>query len=557
MDNNHPRTTLSGLARDLDLPPRFAALSSGERLRAILDLRDPGRLVRSLRPDDLYFLLTGIGMGDAHDLLIYATPEQRQAVVDLDAWSGWHYQPQRLDQMLSLALGVSIDFAMSLVRDMDGELMALHLFGRATVTLVREEEDTPTALDHSFMSPDNVFMVSCRDPDDVEAIRKLLDVLYAVGVQFAQGIILAGMRDTVASLENLAFHFRDNRLQDLGFAPFDERFELWEPYDTTDLKARLDRDEESGPARHRDDQGKERPLALTLQDSDGGLFFWKAASLLGDRPELSELVGNLLFLVNRVLSARAEDLSQDRVWEKAASHAATMLSLGLEHLAEGNPERASQYLLKDSPQAFYRAGIEYLRPLNVAAIRVVRDVGGLHRLSILGQARAETVKAALVFPPQMWTGPETDGSDSRRDFITRDEVDRALGTVTGAGNVLTFATVDLGFRFDTRVAGMGPRGAPTLATVLATAWARQVLQGRPSTDPLSGEEIRDLLAAAFQDGVIRPGLRVIGMDVTPEVATFIEEMLDTVEETLGHLDPSRPLETRFLGNVLLVGNDEP
>lgn len=543
----HPRTTLSGLARDLDLPPRFAALAPGERLRVILDLPDPGRLVRNLRPDDLYFLVTGIGMADAHDLLVYATPEQRQAVVDLDAWSGWHYLPQRLDRLLALATGVSIDFAMSLVRDMDREVLALHLFGRCSISLTRDEEDTPTATDHSFLSPDGVFMVSCGDPDDVEAIRRLLDVLYALGVQFAQGIILGGMRDTVASLESLAFHFRDNRLQDLGFAPFDERFDLWEPYDTRGLKERLDRDSDPGPDPEHAGPIADRPLALTLQDSDGGLFFWKAAALLGDRPEMSDLAGNLLYLVNRVLSARAEDLSRDRVWEEAAAHAAAMVSLGLEHLAEGDPERASEYLLKDSPHAFYRAGIEYLRPLNVAAIRVVRDAGGLHRLSILGEARAETVKAGLFFPPQLWKGPEASGPEATRDFTTREEVDRSLGTIRGAGEVLAFATVELGFHFDAP--------APDLATVLATAWAHHVIQEGLSTDPLSGEQVRDLLTAAFTDGRIRPGLREIGLDSSPAVATFIEETLDRVEETLGHLDPSEPVDARFLGTVLLVTTD--
>ncbi len=561
------RQALAPLARPLGLPEGFARLSATGKLKALLDLPDPGRVIRHLRPDELYGLVREVGIEDAWDLVLLGTPEQRQAIRDLEVWSEDRYEPERLDRILELSTQSDIDHGLAVVRDSDPEMLALHVFGQARVSLARDEEERPGRAGPeeteegrdaaTFLSPDGVFLIRCDDPDRVVSVRRLLDLMYAEGVEFAQRILFAGMYDPPGSLEAQARHFRDKRLEDLGFPPPEERFAIWEPFDARGLKdlieRRLPRPEKPDAL----DAGR-HPLALVLAGRDAPPLFWEAlASVTGD-PSLPALVHRLLYLVNKVLAARTQTFHDDSAWEAAAAHALDLVSLGLEDLSGGDRERAGQVLIAVHPQHLYRAGVEVLRPLNLLAREVLREVGGMARLGILGESRADVVRTALVFPPERPAEP------GRGPAWTLPEATRTRAVLRDTLAVLRFARARLGFAPVSRPSRAGTGlPEPTLANVLATAWARQVLQGEPRVEPLTGDDVRGLLVAAFEGGHIRPSLRAVTPSLSSEegeaVRAFLQEAVDRVEESLGRLDPVRPVDVRFVGDCLLVreGRESP
>ncbi len=565
MDNDlASRRALAPLTRPLGLPEGFARLGATGKLNALLDLSDPGRVIRHLRPDELYGLVREIGIEDAWDLVLLGTPEQRQAIRDLEVWSEDQYDPERLDRILDLSVHAGLEHGLAVVRDSDPEMLALHVFAQARVSLVRDEEERPArdtgALDEeerpdqaSFLSPDGVFLIRCEDPDRVPSVRRLLDLMYAEGVEFAQRILFAGMHDTPGSLEAQARHFREMRLQDLGFPPPEERFAIWEPFDAMGLKDLIERQMPRAEGPDALDAGR-HPLALVLAGQDSPPLFWEAlASVAGD-PSLPALVHRLLYLVNKVLAARTTTFHDDSAWEAAAAHVLDLVSLGLEHLSGSDRERAGQVLVAVHPQHLYRTGVEVLRPLNLIARAVLREVGGMTRLAILGESRADVVRAALVFPPERPIGV------GRAPAWTLEDATRTRIVLADALAVLRFARAHLGFAPASHPAGARIRALsePTLANALATAWARQVLRGDPSIEPLTGEEVRDLLVAGFEGGRIRPALREITLPSplseteAHAVRTFLDEALTRVEESLGRLDPGRPVDARFVGDCLLV-----
>lgn len=552
------RRALAPLAAGVGLPEGFARLGATEKLKAILDLADPGRVIQHLRPDELYALVREIGIEDAWDLVLLGTPEQQRAVRDLEVWTEDRFEPERLDRILDLSMQSGLDHALNLVRDCDPELLALHVFGQARVTLVRDDEDSrrPQEDEESgeaeFVSPDGVFRLRCADPDRTPSVRRLLDLLYAEGVEFAQRILFAGMYDTPLSLEDQARHFREKRLEDLGFPSPDERFALWEPFDVKGLRDLLAR--VIPPVSRPDDPDAGRhPLALVLAGHDPPSLLGDALWAVAKEPSFRGWVHDLLYLVNKGVAARTTTYHDDEAWNAAAAHAMSLVALGLEHLSSADPDRARQVLLTVHPVHLYRTGVEVLRPLNLLAREVVRQAGGVAGLAIAGEERAEVVRAALVFPPER---PPTEGGSPQ---WTLADVNRTRRRIQDTLAVLRFARDHLGFEPSLyrvpRVAGsMVP---PTLANVLATAWARQVLDGEPRVDPLTGDEVRGLLVAVFQEGRIRPSLRAMSLPASlqPEegeaVAAFLREALNRVEESLGRLDPGRPVHARFLGDCLL------
>jgi len=537
---------LARLARSVGLPAGFAGLSATEKLNAILDASDPARLVRALRADEFYGLVRQIGLEDAAELLALASPEQRRAVRDLEVWSGEEYEPARLDVLLDLAMQDGLERALELIRDCDLELLALHVFKQARVMLASEAEDEDLPDEGSFLSPDGVFMVLCEDPSRVPSVRRFLDLLYAEGVEFAHKILFGGRFETRGSLEAQALHFRDKRLEDLGFPPPEERFAIWEPFDLDGLRAQIRR---PPAAEAVEVEPKVFPLALVLAGRERPSFLYDALAAAAADPAFPVFAHRMLYLVNRVLATRTRTYHEDARWDEAAAEALALVSLGLEALSDGSQERAPEVLLAVHPQYLYRAGVETLRPLNLLARKVVREVSGAVRLPVLGEARAEVVRAALKFPPQRALFES--GSECS---WTLAEVQRTREALRGMLEVLSFARAVCGFA-PSASSKLGSLVEPTIANVLATAWARKVLNGEVSLAPLAGEEVQDLRVAAFDSGRIRRALREAFLETAPDreaVRAYLNDALDRVEDALSALDPGREVDVRFIGDCLLV-----
>lgn len=539
---------LARLPEAAGLPAGFARMTPSARLRALTALPDPGQALRRLRADEFYQVLNGIGLEDSHGLLPFGTSDQRKAMADLDAWAGDRFLPERLDRLLEATLAVSSDFAMRFLSDLDPEVIGLRLSRALTEIITSDEVEDRELPDVGVLrSPDGVFTLVCADADEVEEIRRWLDLLWSRDLDEAHRLLHSLRRETTASLEADAFRFRDARMQDLGFPASDNRFEPWEPFDLQPLRERLSRDV---PEARTPPEGPP-PLALPLAGADRGLFAWHALAALADSPRLSGWVSELMLLVNRVLGAQAEEWFDPQSWEDASSRALRWVSLGLEELAGGDPSRAGAVAEAASPVELFRAGVEAVRPSHLRARRVVGLVGGMPGLHRLEEAQAASVQALASFPPQV--------SDPRPPHAPRDpsglaDLARASGEVAAAEAVARFAREALGFD----AAAVGGTGGPSFAAVMATAWARGVLSGTPSLEPLTGADLQALRTAAFAGGRLRPALR---RPADPDAAVSAEDRavreslgraLDRVEEALGGLDAAAGVDPRFVGDCLIV-----
>lgn len=558
MDANRPefkeRTALAAAARSLGLPGGFAGMSATAKLKALTALPDLPATLRRLRPDEMFHLVRDIGVEDAFDLLAYATPAQRRAFVDLSAWTAGTLAPERLDRVLDMARDVSLDFALRWLDELGPEVVALRVFARARVYTQDEAETIEIADDVSFATPDGTFVVVCETPEDVPPLRRLMDLLYARGVEEAHVLLQAGRRDTPVSIEDQADRFRTARLADLGFPPDDERFALFEPFDVAALRERLARDEGPRPA----PASPGAALALPLRDVGPGLFLWRAVAIAAAREDVAGVTRDLTLLVNRVFAAGNADPHDPDAWHEASLRTVSLLSLGLEDLAAGDPEAGATILRRAWPAELFRAGVEAMRPAHLRARAVIGRVGGLAGLRLFGEATGEALRVLASFPPKL--GREADGRFTVREFQSLADVAWANRLAWKADALVRFATRALGFDPTAAPGGAG-RVAPTFASVLATAWARRIVDGVASLDPLDSEALRSLKLLAFDGARLRPEARptpaALGWETDrPEddaaLGAFLVDAVSRVEEALGGLDAGRPIDTRFVGDALLV-----
>lgn len=556
---NASSQALAKVATKAGLPKDFPRMSATAKLHAILDLEEPHKVIRLLRPDELFHLIREIGLEDGYQLALLGTPEQRDAIRDLLLF-GRHgqYLPRRMDDILTLSMESGLEEALEVIRRSDGELLALHLFSQARFVLARDEEAEDLPDIGTFLTPDNVFMVYCPNPDNVPSVKRFLDLLYAEGVEFAQRIIFAGLHDTPMSLEEQSLRYRNFRLQDLGFPPPEERFSIFEPLEEGPFVDLLKRHAKIP------DWSSEPPtpsLAIVLANKAEDALFWECLLAIDDERTLRRILHRMLYLVNHVASAITDDYEDDEAWQEAATYAVATVSLGIEALSSGTSgverdvEIGREVLASVHPKYLFRIGFGRVHRLVLMARRIGRDIGGLSALDILGPRRSQTVRGLLEFPPMFSVL-----GVGHFEFSTLNQVREVQRLLSDTMGVLEFLKDHLDFM---PVTARRHKGLvePTLLNAIATLWARTVLYGEPSLEPLTADEVTALRAVAFEGGRIRNALKDASsvlkgkVPQSEAVQAFLDEALEAVEEALSGLDPSRKVDVRFIGTALLVKGD--
>lgn len=546
----------SGLLTRAGLPSDFLTRSGSGRLKALLDLRDPGQVLRRLRADEAFFLLAGIGLEDAAPLLPYMTPTERLVLADLQAWTGPHFVPDRLDEVIELAMDVSRDFALRWLSELPPEVIALRIARATTEILTSDELEGHVLPDAGVVpSPDGVFTLVLADAEEVPVVRRWIDLLWSWDLEEAHRLLQSLRRELPSALEEEARRLREARLQDWGFPALEDRFSLYEPLDRNTWVARLQTEvPESLPSS--DDEDRALGLVWSPEVPSGPLG--RLLSRMEDPRRLAWFVSQTTFLVNRALGALEEDWSRPEARARAAAHVLRWMSIGAEVLGGSGGISPDLLARRIHPTDLFRAGIEAIRPGQVLARQVVGRLGGLSRVRLLEDVVAAQVEALAGFPPRV-ASPLPPHEPRDPDRLS--EVQEACRMAREADAVTRFAIEALGY---------DPTGpAPDLrsgsiASVLATAWAWGVLTGETSLRPLSREDVRRLRLAAFEGSRIRPSLRHPAQaapqdpgDPEQAVRRMIGRSLDRVEEVLGGLDPAQEPDLQFLGDVLLFQDAEP
>jgi hypothetical protein len=339
-------------ALDLDAQLALVCETPAARRAELLDLTpQPEALIPRLPPAELCFTAKAVGLHDAGWLLEHASEEQIVACLDLDAWSAGVPERGKLDEWLAALADAGEATLLRAAHALDMELLALEVRARARVTLKPNGDDSwePPIGAHTL---DGVFYLEpLRDDDDFVDLTTFLRTLFENDYWVYYRLLQAAQWELESDAEEWALRWRDGRLQDLGFPPFEDAKRIY-AFVKPDQLGALSKGDEYRPV-------GEWALPVWMPNlpisRDQELALFRALAQLPPeerRPHAFAFIA----LANRVAMADELPLGDAETLPAALEKAARLASRGLEHVAQANGLPLPEVLRRATLERLFRVG---------------------------------------------------------------------------------------------------------------------------------------------------------------------------------------------------------
>ena len=313
--------------------------------------------IRRLPVPQLFFGIAELTDSELAALMPQITEEQWRGVLDLTLWRRDRTSSTDFLHWFRHLLEAEEAVARKLLRGSDPELWQL-AFNRLLEIVPRDEdeEDDGANLPEGdwIMTPDRGFWV--RLPDQPEAsrlIRPLLLKLFELDPVQTTYILLLCKSRTASELEETAYQNRRRRIEDLGFQDYFEAISVYSPLALKDTLP--DKIWQSPP---------EGGVTVTALDRPGhDLFLFKALSRVEDPTRKEELLEELFYVSNKVLSADLVSPDHPSKVKVGIRKAILGISIGLEFAAASDVNLAVQLIQTRYLQSFFQLAFAQLMEL--------------------------------------------------------------------------------------------------------------------------------------------------------------------------------------------------
>ncbi len=511
-------------------PPPEPAAAAGERLRELARLRaeilalpaeqalerilaapQPAALVHTIPETDFYLLVQDIGPEDALPLLRLASNRQWDHLLDVEVWAGDRLEVHRTTRWMDLLLAAD---PQRFVRWLLQERLTfgeLYLFHNLEVR-IREHDQDPSEFGEGFFTFDQVYYWRILDlprlpgGSDIDEDRRrrflprLLERIAAEDHLVFQSVLLEAAHVIPAETEEEEYRWRNVRLAEKGFVPFDEAIGIYQPLTAGRLARSRPKHYPRPPAEEA--EGLLPVPALPLRELPEATPLRQALARIEPGERLLFLQWEFANLCNRIIAADRRTVRSREELREVVAKACGYLGIALETLAgaaEGgaDPARTAALLLRHPLVDLFRFGFGEALQLKwqtekwLAASWFARE--GL-KLSFWGERWMGVLGGILLKKPLFY-------DNYRRGLLYREFSSR--------GDIAETAAVLERIREVDRLLGrlapqLGPAGGYRFLTwknLLLTAWAaRRLGLPREPLAPLPVSAFRPFFAALFAPG---------------------------------------------------------
>lgn len=479
------------------------------------------KLVLQLHPQELYLMINELGAEYSIELLALASTEQLTTLLDLDCWDGDNLSPVLSLHWLQLLLSTGDEKICQLARQMEPELLVLFLKKHLIITRGIEAYDDDDAENAKRM--EGLYDIEYFSEDAAKIIGAILKI-WQEREQESYLLIMEMIRGELNSvLEEEVYQARSNRLLDLGIIPAIEAKTIYSYIDPETFKP-------GGKSNfYLEADNSQHPAALLACGSPRNLL----AEILSGKVD-HDLACELLFLVNRKMSADKIDLAETEDVTEAFQSTYDTLNLALEFLAGADLDKAET--------TFNNTYLLHLFQLGHSLIKTQQRRGEkIHSDQIypyFDYPELLFIDSLLQQPASLYQEADIDKPSQLQTITSTKDLQQVELRLTQIESLQKLFNVK--FPFELPQPETETAEYPSLAGIFLTAVANQLLDNGFAPTPLNKTDLSRLKNQTFVDDLISDVFRKDIQDsvdqLVPDCGFFVEFCLALWEDIFQDFD---------------------
>jgi hypothetical protein len=320
---------------------QLMALAPRDAMERILQDPQSLPLVHSFPEQDFYFLIHDIGPEDAGPLLSLASNRQWEHLVDLETWQKDQIDSKAVSRWLDLLLEADPARFVTWFLNEKLEFVEFFLYRNIEVR-VREHDQDPSDFGQDFFSLDDTYYIRFIDqPVDAaenelsetqrkKFITRLTDTLSNYDHRLYQGVLLEATHVIPAEVEEDCYRWRNLRLADKGFLPFDEAIGIYQPVKLQDLDGQRAKIIPSAQDPESLFPVPQYPIRLLMKDD----HFTRGLTAIDSENAASHIQAEFANLCNQIIVADHKTIRERDQLRDIVKKACGYISIGLELLSK-------------------------------------------------------------------------------------------------------------------------------------------------------------------------------------------------------------------------------
>jgi len=334
---------------------KILALPPEKALDAILESEHPSAVVQSFQEDDFYFLINDIGLNDAVELLSLASTRQWEYILDIETWDRDRIDLKSVTQWIHALLTAAPKRLIQWLRDKKKELIEFYIFKNLELK-IREHDQEPSELGDGFFTDDDTFYVKPRfnpygeisapamyaqeydsesipsEHEEMERSQTLLELIKHLSAYdhiLYQQILLESASILPAEVEEEEYRFRNVRLAEKGFLPFEEAIGIYTPLKPKNIEKLGQKIFAAASDKNPFRSAPQYPLSnLKIKN-----IFTQALQTIESDEVIEHIQQEFAGLANQIISADQKPVRIRADLRKVVEKACGYLNIGLESLS--------------------------------------------------------------------------------------------------------------------------------------------------------------------------------------------------------------------------------
>ncbi len=490
-------------------------LSGKEILDRIAEHDNPVQFIQQLPSEDFFWLVKKVGDDDCLSLLKLATEDQWQYLLDLEVW---RKDRLKLEQAFQWIERLHLADPVRLVKWFfsKGQYLAYYYLFKSIQVVEINEEDDEYDLKKGFFSFEGVFYISVLHDEQSETIQSILKTMAGEDLERYQALLLGLAGVLPAEIEEEMYRWRNVRLAEHGFLPFEEALSVYSPLEPGVLSV----EEQTVPQVFSPDK---EPLGIIpvspLYHAMGYDLLTATTSGITDSLLLDRVRLEFAGLCNQILSADGTVVDDLEILIKTCRKASAYLNLALEKLCGKNIPQAEK-LLKGNPLlSVFRVGFGLVLELKWKTERWIKESWfrsqGLE-FGFWGDEWGETLSGLMGKKPRRYVGLEE--GEEYGEFERLSELEECRGLMRHLIAVdKLFGQLTGRYPLENRLM-QDPH--VTFHKPLFTLWARLLLKLEPCFLAISPAQAKEFL------GLLRGGEKQAPYRMTGFEEEFVNDFIE-------------------------------